>query len=969
MPLICYTFYGQIFGFLIIIFSCQENNEYSIIEPNLKCRTGTWFYVDTVFCIICLLFLIFISFITILVLYKPNFIIEENDVLKKTSSIPEIILFLNKMIFRVIIDNIREQESDHQWFVLFVLFIFTFVGTSSFFYYNNYENKIIMKLQKGLSLTLFWSICCLIIGKIFDNWGFNGAFHLFCFGVVLILFSFMFYKEKINDFYIVDFRQIDSSKERLKYIKTLLYIIKYKDKCRTNFIIFNTFVQLKEEYCINKNCKLKKYLAMAEKGYKSDFLLYQYCQQLFEIAIKKFPNDLILKSNYIIYLVTQMSKKKLAKKILASMESQLFHFQNNYIIYCCKKFVEGYTPGAKKSFEENNKNIMKSLEYEKIYTLFKDNLSKAASLYYEFWSSLYKSHLQGTEDFIKLNDIGEKLNDLTKMIHDDFDKLYNVKSNDLNILNLYSLFLKDVLNCKNKYNNLKHIFSDLSNFDKVQDKEIDFSNFDIQILNKTDDYKYIIVSAEEEDLGDILNISLNACQIFGYNKNEIVGKKSYIIMPDIYHKQFEQYLIQYTNDAKTRFYDLLSNKKEYYPQFFEMLIEGRNKSKYLIPLYLKSFFVQTEKSEYVYILEISTENSIILNKLNETFNLRRMNSINAQEKKIYNFCYILTDYYFKIQTFTANCQELLGLNSNALNGNIDITLFIKEFKEEVDKMINEENMDNELSKFEKSDLNLIKYTENLKNNHNSTYKINLESNHVSIDKKLIFKKYIAEKKYNELKLINWKISDLIQLLYVNQNDSNINAIYRNLNYKQNNNNLQNDKMDKFDNDFNKKNMFYGNTKDRKILLVIKKAEINGIHLGYKFFLKREIIKCVENENEFETNKVNNNIKFQLNKKSNRKNSVSFKNFEINENDSEENIHSSKTQNFQIKLSKSLINKQKEGGLDDIHTLDITNNSIEYTKSDKNIKTEETNINKDIERNDSIPSKKVFLKKNHQDFLV
>ena len=309
MPLICYTFYGQIFGFLIIIFSCQENNEYSIIEPNLKCRTGTWFYVDTVFCIICLLFLIFISFITILVLYKPNFIIEENDVLKKTSSIPEIILFLNKMIFRVIIDNIREQESDHQWFVLFVLFIFTFVGTSSFFYYNNYENKIIMKLQKGLSLTLFWSICCLIIGKIFDNWGFNGAFHLFCFGVVLILFSFMFYKEKINDFYIVDYRQIDSSKERLKYIKTLLYIIKYKDKCQTNFIIFNIFVQLKEEYCINKNCKLKQYLAMAEKGYKSDFLIYQYCQQLFEIAIKKFPNDLILKSNYIIYLVTQMSKK------------------------------------------------------------------------------------------------------------------------------------------------------------------------------------------------------------------------------------------------------------------------------------------------------------------------------------------------------------------------------------------------------------------------------------------------------------------------------------------------------------------------------------------------------------------------------------------------------------------------------------------------------------------------------------
>ena len=961
LPLICFTFYGQIFGLLISILICDDTKGKSLIDPSLECHTGNWFYVDLVFGIICLCLLTCVSFITILVFYRPNFFLEENDVLKKTNSIPDLIFFINKIIYLIIFDFMRGNK--YQWFILFVLFIFTFINTSCFFYYNNYENQILMKFNKGLSLSLFWSICCLIIGKIFYTWEFNGSLHLFFFGMVLILLFFIFHKEKMNEFYIIDFKQINSSKESLKYIKTLLNIIKYKDKCRKNFIIFHTFVLMKEENCINKNCKLKKYLTMAEKGYKSDFLLCQYCQQLFEIAIKKFPNDIILKSNYIIYLVIQMSKKKLAQKILSVIEPNFFNFQDNYIIFSCKKFIEGYMPGMKKNFEEYNKNIMKSVEYEKRYDLFKENLTKAASLYYEFWSSLYRSHIQGTEDFIKLNDIGEKVNDLTNNIHENFEILYNVKNDDLNVLNLYSLFLKNVLNCKTKYNNLKNIFSDLSNFDKFEEKEMDYSNFDIKELNKTDEYKYIIISAEEENLGVILNISLNACQIFGYNKNEIIGKKVDTLIPEIYHKHFEHYLMQYTNNIKSRFYYLLSNKREYFPEFLEMVIDTKNKSKYLIPLYIKSFLVQTEKSEHVYIVELLFEDSIIINKLNEYFNLNQLNSINSKEMKIFNYCYILTDCYFKIQTFTSNCQELLGLNSNALNGSIDITLFIEQFKEEVDKMIYEENMENEYSKYEKNDANLLNYAENFRNNHNSTYKTNFGPNHASTNKKLIYKRYIAENKYKELKLINWKIYELMQLLVGNKNNSNFSSSYRSYNAKQSN------KYDKLDNVFNKKNIFYGNTKERQFLLVIKRAELNGMHVGYKFFLKREIVKCVENENglNLENKKYNNNIKFNLNKSSYKKNSVSFKSFDINENeDNEEIIHNSKTQNLNlIKLSKSFKNKKKDGDKDDVDNTEKRRNSLH--EDAKSVKMEEINVNLDIEKIGSTPIKKNIFKKKVSKF--
>ena len=70
-----------------------------------------------------------------------------------------------------------------------------------------------------------------------------------------------------------------------------------------------------------------------------------------------------------------MSKKKFAQKILNTMQNEPFHFQNNYIIYCCKKYIERFASLSKQNFEEENINIMQSFEYEKIFNIFKSNLS------------------------------------------------------------------------------------------------------------------------------------------------------------------------------------------------------------------------------------------------------------------------------------------------------------------------------------------------------------------------------------------------------------------------------------------------------------------------------------------------------------------------------------------------------------------------------------------------------------------
>ena len=106
-------------------------------------------------------------------------------------------------------------------------------------------------------------------------------------------------------------------------------LVKNRHLCRETLLKFDNLILITEENCIDKNCKLKKYIKSREKGEANDFILFQHCQSLYEIAIKKFPDDVILKVNYITYLIITMSKRKLAEKVLYTVELKTFQFESN----------------------------------------------------------------------------------------------------------------------------------------------------------------------------------------------------------------------------------------------------------------------------------------------------------------------------------------------------------------------------------------------------------------------------------------------------------------------------------------------------------------------------------------------------------------------------------------------------------------------------------------------------------------
>ena len=167
--------------------------------------------------------------------------------------------------------------------------------------YNNYENLLLKELNRYFSILLFSLMSCLIIGKIFNAWGFSGSLYLFVIGMINAIISIFIYKNGFNSYSNIKFKELNSGCECLLYIKDFLDLVKTRHLCREKLLIFDSLISIREENCIDKNCKLKKYLNLREKGETNDFILFQHCQTLYEIALKKFPDDVVLKVNYITY--------------------------------------------------------------------------------------------------------------------------------------------------------------------------------------------------------------------------------------------------------------------------------------------------------------------------------------------------------------------------------------------------------------------------------------------------------------------------------------------------------------------------------------------------------------------------------------------------------------------------------------------------------------------------------------------
>lgn len=73
---------------------------------------------------------------------------------------------------------------------------------------------------------------------------------------------------------------------------------------------------------------------------------------------------------------------------------------------------------------------------------------------------------------------------------------------------------------------------------------------------------YMIISAQKENLGKIIDLSMNITKIFGYLKDELINQHINIIIPKIFHKAHNLILLQECEKNKLKLFYLIDKSKK-----------------------------------------------------------------------------------------------------------------------------------------------------------------------------------------------------------------------------------------------------------------------------------------------------------------------------------------------------------------------------------------------------------------------
>ena len=652
LPFISYLFFGQLFSFFISLFYCRKEESYE--SPYLQCLTGLWIYSLAPASIIAMIFEIIIGFITNSLYYKPIFN-DGPDILKKTNSFPDIIFMFTKIIICLLFILDKGEEKEH-WAMLSFLILITGINAYCTLSFQNRQNKVLMMTCNIFALISFLGFFTLFIGKILNLLEFNGLIYLLILDIFIIILYNFFYKNQELDFLDIDYKNINTPDEYLKYITKFYSIIKANNK-RNSSTILKSLISKLEEKCYDQECPLRKYLDNLSKGNEFKYFLFQYCEKIFQYGIAKFKKNVTLKYHFSIFLIVEMNNKRKASLIFNYIKDKLISFQMNYNIYRCKNLIDNFY------IKNSNENYFMH-QYRNNILELKSSISKATFLQYEFLTLILASKIKKDDNFKKLNSLGNQIIQFNKEIDEIYNELVNSKICNADAINLYSDYVEKILEDEEKYENCKEI-KNLIYSNNIISLENDFSNFKINILKENDNLLFLVASAELNDLGTIKDCSSNLCNIFSYQKEELIGNNINILIPEIFHKKHNLMLNDKTQKYKLKFFECLSKKEVYSPDHFQKHLYGIAKSKFLIPIKMNAYFIKTEENDLVYIIEINKLNPLIINNQNKILE-----------------CCVLTDDSFIIQSFTANCINILKMDYKNINSNCDIVAYIKEFNDE-----------------------------------------------------------------------------------------------------------------------------------------------------------------------------------------------------------------------------------------------------------------------------------------------
>ena len=703
---------------LFQVFSC-ENDGLKFV-PELKCKTGIHFFMIIISIILILIYII-LNFLFSTTLFE--FGINNCNFRAAYTSSTQVLLEIIKIIIIILFQFIRNEM-----ILSIITFILSLILLVDFLNKQPFSNGFTMKIYFMLYLIFFWSCIVCIISILLKNTNFEGGVILLIIGFPVIIFATSSKKWEYSFDKIFEY-SLNKNKDGYIALLDIEYFLKLEDsledKIRTREQkMLYSYIDNYERSCTLSDCPLKQFMNMplkVENFVEMKVCLLQHAELLYKNAVSRYPFNAKLRISYGLFLYNKLNKKLKGINEITLLNNFNTNLEDSFLIYKAQRFIQDENEGIIAINNTNtgqNESVANSVIYKGLLNNVKSLIGKATLNYIDFWTILALSDENKGENFQKMSRLGAKIRKLTEELKETVEQLENVNLYDQDTFKLYIQFLTEILNNNSQANIYNNKLTE-NEQKKHQYNEENLFELNYKEMSKNEDYKYIIISCSLSNFYTIFNLSSSTCPIFGYTKEELIGRPFDILLPEIYCSNHRQMLQNKLDEFKKKL--LIKNVKMRSDSWIEDSF-GRNKMKYLVHYKVRWTLVSSEEEIIYGIGKIITENK----------------TLQALEQDI---VYVLTDKELIIQSFTPNGPKLLLFHSSAMNNNLDITEFIREFGE--DCIHHEENNDN------------------LKESTISTVSINKKK--VRNGKIEILKKnYIGNGKK---RLIHWKLGDV----FVNEN--------------------------------------------------------------------------------------------------------------------------------------------------------------------------------------------------------
>ncbi|CAD8052528.1 unnamed protein product [Paramecium sonneborni] len=593
-----------------------------------------WENVHIVHGIVAIIALIIFSFTTLLfsmIYYEVNYLPQKLNSKKQSRSTTFLLLYELVMVICYTFMNDKVYEYVH----ILIMLIGSFLVFWWFHVEKPYNNHIIQKSYSMLVTFHLWGVSMLCFAKYLEGVLFFGVIFSWMGGLPLIIITLIRPQNEQYEILMTNLATCQQP-EQIYKMTNFLQQLQYESlNDQTSGLVIDGFLDHHKITCIRDDCHLKlKGLPnyrrnkiglndsnLQERDVDLSIVLYQmYLNQT-----KRFQSFIKLRLKFAIYMYEKMKQKQNALIELQAIEQMFPKFDEEFIIFRFKKIIEeelnsgdGY----------GNFDLGNELQFQNNYKTLQRYIERSSLLHMDFWSLLQEDF----PDLSKLNELGQKINNSIVQIEDLWKKMQKQSTNLAKALRLYGKFQIEVLQDKEQGEELLEKSRMLQqqvglNRNKATTTFINAEDIGLEALPT------IVIATTVDKFSQITNLNKACCNVLAYNKSELLNKKVTQIMPNIFSRFHDRYIEKFMTLNVSNLFNV------------DRYIFVKQKHNYIIPSFL---------------------NIRMLSSFDDTTLIVGQFKLIKQFKPI---CYIITDTEKIIESISASCFSLLGIDNKLITHN------------------------------------------------------------------------------------------------------------------------------------------------------------------------------------------------------------------------------------------------------------------------------------------------------------